>query len=126
MALATLEHANITVANVDRSAQLLVDLFDWQVRWKGASKDGGTTAHVGTDNHYIALYSKGANGVMGNSYETVGGLNHIGVVVEDLDAMEARVVALGYQPHNHADYEPGRRFYFEDHDGVEYELIQYE
>ncbi|HBR42432.1 MAG TPA: glyoxalase, partial [Sulfitobacter pontiacus] len=31
-----------------------------------------------------------------------------------------------FTPVNHADYEPGRRFYFRDHDGVEYELVQYD
>ena len=126
MPLASLEHANITVTDVDRSAQFLIDLFGWTIRWKGPSIGGGFTAHVGTEDQYIALYSKGAKDATVDSYETIGGLNHIGVVVDDLDAMEARVVALGYEPKNHADYEPGRRFYFDDHDGIEYELVQYD
>ncbi|WP_114009885.1 VOC family protein [Cohaesibacter intestini] len=126
MAPASLEHANITVANLERSTQMLIDLFGWHVRWKGPSKDGGTTAHVGSDDQYIALYSKGSDSTMDNTYETIGGLNHIGVVVDNLDAMEAKVKALGYQTHNHGDYEPGRRFYFDDHDGIEFELVQYD
>ncbi len=126
MTKAMLEHANITVSDVDRSAQLLIDLFGWHVRWKKKKKGGGTTAHVGNDDQYIAVYSKGPKQSQGDTYDTLGGLNHIGVVVEDVDAMEARVTDLGYTPHNHGDYEPGRRFYFEDHDGVEYELISYD
>lgn len=55
----------------------------------------------------------------------VGGLNHVGVVVADLDATEARVKAQGFATHSHADYEPGRRFYFNDDAGIEYEVIQY-
>jgi predicted enzyme related to lactoylglutathione lyase len=56
----------------------------------------------------------------------LNGLNHIGVVVADLEATEARVKAAGYVPENHADYEPGRRFYFHDHNGVEIEVVSYE
>jgi catechol 2,3-dioxygenase-like lactoylglutathione lyase family enzyme len=52
-------------------------------------------------------------------------LNHIGVQVDDLDATEARVIAAGLLPFSHADYEPGRRFYFLDPDGIEYEVVSY-
>ena len=64
--------------------------------------------------------------VITSSYDTTGALNHIGVTVDDLDAAETLVKAQGFTPVNHADYEPGRRFYFRDHDGVEYELVQYD
>jgi catechol 2,3-dioxygenase-like lactoylglutathione lyase family enzyme len=60
-----------------------------------------------------------------NDYKTVGGMNHIGVVVEDLDAVEAKVAAAGFETFNHGDYEPGRRFYFYDHDGIEFEVVSY-
>ena len=35
------------------------------------------------------------------------------------------VVAAGLTPFSHADYEPGRRFYFLDPDGIEYEVVSY-
>ena len=50
-------------------------------------------------------------------------LNHVGLVVDDLAAAEA--VAAGLVPFNHADYEPGRRFYFFDWDGIEFEVASY-
>lgn len=53
-------------------------------------------------------------------------MNHLGVVVDDLDAVEAKVEALGFKSHRHADYDPGRRFYFYDADGVEIEVVQYD
>ena len=31
----------------------------------------------------------------------------------------------GLEPFSHGDYEPGRRFYFLDPDGIEYEVISY-
>ena len=42
-----------------------------------------------------------------------------------IDATEEQVRKAGFEPHNHADYEPGRRFYFLDRDGVEFEVISY-
>jgi hypothetical protein len=41
------------------------------------------------------------------------------------NAAEARVIAAGLRPFSHADYEPGRRFYFLDPDGIEYEVVSY-
>ena len=89
----------------------------------------GYTVHIGTETSYIAVYS-GSNPAQtvpkeDASYETRGALNHIGVVVDDLDAVEAKVTALGLKAHSHADYEPGRRFYFHDPDGVEIEVVSY-
>ena len=41
MTNAFLEHVNVTVADADQTAALLVDLFDWQIRWSGPARDGG-------------------------------------------------------------------------------------
>ena len=83
--------------------------------------------HIGNDTQYVALFTppEGANSGV-SSYHTTGGLNHIGIVVNDLEAAEVVVKAQGFTPKNHADYNPGRRFYFHDHDGIEYELVQYD
>jgi len=105
---------------------MLCEIFDWRLRWQGPAKAGGYTRHVGTDSSYIAVYqtAPGACGPVGR--EANGRLNHIAVVVPDLDVVERRVKWLGLTPHSHADYEPGRRFYFHDHDGIEYEVVSYE
>lgn len=121
-----LEHVNVTVSDPDKTAKNLCDLFGWQIRWKGPSIHGGTTIHVGADASYLAIYSmekmkKGRD----DTYSTVGGLNHIAVVVDDLDLIEKKVAAAGFEAHSHADYEPGRRFYFLDTDGLEFEVVSY-
>lgn len=122
----TLEHLNVTVRDPDATASLLGRLFGWHVRWRGEAKLGGLTVHVGTDDQYLAIYSLDRNAASSpESYRNVGGLNHIGVVVEDLDAAEARILAEGLATHTHGDYEPGRRFYFDDPDGIEYEVVSY-
>ncbi|WP_322865227.1 VOC family protein [Aquicoccus sp. G2-2] len=123
---AKLEHVNVTVSDLERSVALVQDLFGWQVRWRGGAIHGGESAHMGDTDTYVALYQHAhQSGVKQDNYTTTGGLNHIGVLVEDLDAVEAKVKAAGLTPYNHADYEPGRRFYFDDHDGTEWEVVSY-
>jgi len=124
--MARLEHVNITVSDPDRTAAMLCDLFDWHVRWKGDSINGGRSMHVGTDDQYLAIYRPGGDTrSKENSYLTAGGLNHVAVVVDDLDEIEARVRACGFEPGSFGDYDPGRRFYFWDHDNIEFEVVSY-
>lgn len=121
-----LEHVNITVPDPEASAAVLCDIFGWHVRWSGEAKDNGHTVHVGEEGSYLALYAPDkALAPMGNTYGQVAGLNHVGVEVDDIGATEAKVKAAGYEPHSHADYEPGRRFYFDGPDGIEFEVVQY-
>ena len=131
MAEAILEHVNMTASDPARTADRLCSLFGWRIRWQGDAINGGHTIHVGGEGSYIAIYTCGdATGEAGSigtdSYSTPGGLNHIGIVVDDLDAAETRVLEAGYETFSHADYEPGRRFYFRDHDDVEFEVVSYQ
>ncbi len=127
MAAGRIEHVNVTVSDPQATAAMLGDVFGWKLRWQGDAISGGFTVHVGTDEDYIAVYSgpSGRQTPAQDSYAQLGGLNHVGVVVDDLEACEARVRAAGFSPRNHADYEPGRRFYFHDGDGIEYEVVSY-
>ena len=122
----TLEHVNVTVTDAHKTAEMAMRLFDWHIRWEGEAIHGGYTIHVGSDDNYVAIYQmKDQTPAPVSNYAHTGGLNHIGVVVDDLDAVEERVKAEGLVPMNHGDYEPGRRFYFDDHDGVEWEVVSY-
>lgn len=126
MSKGRLEHVNITVSDPQKTADLLCDLFDWHIRWQGTAIHGGHTIHVGSDDDYLAVYSQGKlDERSDDTYTTRGGLNHVGVVVGDLDAVEERVKKAGFKTHSHADYEPGRRFYFHDADGIEFEVVSY-
>lgn len=121
-----LEHANITVSNLTETVRWMEQVFGWKVRWEGPSIYDGSTVHIGGADSYLALYqSPNALAKPVDSYNTRAALNHLAVVVDDLDTVEARVKDAGFEPRSHADYEPGRRFYFEDADGVEYEVVQY-
>ncbi|MEO8531695.1 MAG: VOC family protein, partial [Deltaproteobacteria bacterium] len=122
-----LEHVNLTVSDPLAFAAVLSDLFDWKIRWQGTAISGGFSVHVGGEDSYVAIYKPPGEVVATSnvSYETVGGLNHLGVVVDDLEAVEAHVIAAGYKAHSHANYEPGRRFYFDGPEGVEIEVVSY-
>lgn len=127
MAQSRLEHANITVSDVQRTTTYLQNIFGWKKRWEGASIYNGYSVHVGNDDSYLALYqAPKIDGQTNDSYKNIGGLNHLAIVVGDLDEVENRVKSAGFTPQSHADYEPGRRFYFDDHDGIEIEVVQYD
>lgn len=122
-----LEHINLSVADAYATADVLCRAFGWTIRWQGKTSDGGWDAvHVGGEDSYIALFAVPADaGGPPRRYSRHGTLNHIGLVVDDLSAAEARVRKAGFTPHAHHDYAPGRRFYFEGPDGIEYEVVSY-
>jgi catechol 2,3-dioxygenase-like lactoylglutathione lyase family enzyme len=124
MAQNFIEHVNITVSNPEKSAAMLIDLFDWHIRWRGSPSMGGETIHVGNDQFYLAIYALNPGDDL-CGHQKGAPLNHIGIVVDDLDEVERRVIAQGLTPFSHGDYEPGRRFYFFDRDGIEFEIVNY-
>lgn len=126
MSRGRIEHVNLSVTDPQRSAELMRDLFGWHIRWQGPSMLGGQTIHVGNDSDYLALYSNEAVRTADRQFAKGAPLNHVGVVVDDLDAVEAKVVAAGLEPFSHGDYEPGRRFYFFDWNHIEFEVVSYE
>ncbi len=121
-----LEHVNLTVSDPDAAAQTLTEIFNWRIRWSGPSMDDGRTVHVGGQRSYVAFYSASAQPAdVESSYRTRGAVNHVAVVVDNLEEIEKRVVAAGLSPHSHQTYEPGSRFYFDDREGIEYEVVSY-
>ena len=123
MATGRLEHANISVTDPERSAALLKDMLGWEERWRGPSLQSGRSVHVGAEHDYIALYT--GDHVKGD-FAKGHPLNHVAFTVDDLGAAEKVVIAHGLKPFGHDDYEPGRRFYFFDWDGIEFEVVSYE
>ena len=122
MSQGRIEHVNLTVTDIERVAGLFVKLLGWTQRWRGPAMNGGETMHVGDETAYLALYTD-----RGDHSDQAKGrpLNHVGLLVDDLDAAERVVLEHGLHPFNHGDYEPGRRFYFFDWDGIEFEVVSY-
>src|SRR5687768_18529140 len=83
MSQGRIEHVNLTVTDIERSAALFEKLLGWRQRWRGAALDEGESIHIGEDTSYLALYTDRrdhAGQVKGRP------LNHVGLKVDDLDA----------------------------------------
>jgi catechol 2,3-dioxygenase-like lactoylglutathione lyase family enzyme len=123
-AAARLEHVNISSSDCDRLADFLARLTGWTRRWEGPAMNDGRTIHLGDDRAYLAIYTHA---------DTAGGfakgtpMNHIGIVVMDIERAERLVEREGLTPFNQGQYDPGpRSFYFMDWDGIEFEIVAYE
>ncbi|MDH3529803.1 MAG: VOC family protein, partial [Acidobacteriota bacterium] len=54
------------------------------------------------------------------------GINHIGFVVEDIEALTSRLSEAGFKENMRDDSHPSRkRTYYYDADGNEYEFVEY-
>ena len=122
------EHSNMTVKDLDKTTEfLLLALPDWRIR---GGSDGGDRRwrHVGNDTSYIALEEAREPGDLRTirKFYRQEGINHIGIVVEDVDAVTARLEAAGFT-HSIPTKVNGfrKRTYFYDSDTVEWEFIQY-
>ncbi len=122
---AFIEHVNLSVSDPARSAALMIALFGWHIRWQGTAADGGHTIHVGSDTAYLALYQAANTDHTPLVHSKGQPLNHVGIQVDDLTAVDAACRTAGLVPFGHDDYEPGRRFYMVDFDGIEFEIVSY-
>ena len=123
-----LEHANITVRDIDDSLAFYRTLFDFKVRWRGQVPGEHQATiramHIGDDDMYLALFEAEKPGRAPVDY-TASGINHIGFVVEDIEPYRQRLKELRVDIHFEPSYDPGNRIYFYDPDGVEIELVAY-
>ncbi len=117
-----LEHANIRVKNIDKTVKFLMTAFpDFRVR--GGQRDAGDNwVHIGTDDTYLALSEDDRDEIRQGP-----GLNHIGFVIDDTEALRKRLENAGYRegyipPVSHPHH---KRTYFHDDNGMEWEFVQY-
>ncbi|HIP32181.1 MAG TPA: VOC family protein [Crocinitomicaceae bacterium] len=120
-----LEHANITVKNLQRSIHFFQTAFPhFKIRTKG--NETREWVHLGDDNTYIAINQfDGENILERENYDDLG-INHIGFVVEDVDLIAKQLLDTGYKRDYPRQEEKFRtREYFADDDGNEFEFVQY-
>lgn len=115
-----LEHANLSVGSIDAMLKFLTAAFpECRVRGRG-EQDGVPWAHVGVDNSYVALTE------VGRPAPEVGDLNHLGYVVDDVEAVAQRLAAAGFREGFQSPPHPFRkRRYFHDSDDREWEFVEY-
>ena len=127
-----LEHANITVKSLEAAKSFLALAFpDFEERGRGylhGDPKGGVWCHFGTDDTYVALQENSDHSPRQDTPYTHDGINHIGFVVEDLEALMSRLREAGYEPTDASALEGHpwrRRAYFIDDNAFEWEFVEY-
>jgi catechol 2,3-dioxygenase-like lactoylglutathione lyase family enzyme len=124
-----LEHANITVIDVDEAIRFLQTAMpDWKVRADVSSEESDCRrwVHLGTDTTYLAIEDRGATQKGPHEPYVNPGVNHLGFVVKDVDAVSKRLTDAGYSEGLSSPDNPNRRrIYFFDKEGNEYEFVEY-
>lgn len=120
-----LEHANITVNNLESSVIFFKTAFpDFEIRGGGES-NGRKWIHLGNEITYIALNESVEQQMTTKDYSNYG-INHLGFVVEDVEIIAEQLLAAGFKRDYPKQIEKYRiRDYFADADGNEYEFVQY-
>jgi catechol 2,3-dioxygenase-like lactoylglutathione lyase family enzyme len=125
---ARLDHANLTVRDVDEAVRFLrAALPEFRVRAEGKSWKGTRWVHVGTDDVYVALYQASSESAeRWVPYDGKPGTNHLGFEVDDAAALRERMRAAGYEDTTVPNRHPyRRRVYFHDREGNDWEFVQY-
>ena len=124
-----LEHANITVLDIDRAVQFLTTAFphfkvrgggegdhgDWQKKW----------VHLGSDETYIAIEQTTLTQQFDRDTAMQTGINHVGFVVDDVDDIQAKMAKAGYKSAQAEEHRYRKRLYVSDSDGITWEFVQY-
>ncbi len=120
-----LEHANMTVNNLEQSVHFFQTAFpDFVVRG-GGEMNGRKWIHLGNNTTYIAINQTIEPQVITKNYAS-SGFNHVGFVVEDVTEIADRLLEAGYKRDYPTQVEQYRiREYFIDADGNEFEFVQY-
>jgi hypothetical protein len=127
-----IEHANITVGSTEEAIRFLGTAFpDFKVRGKGFLGGGestGTWTHFGNDETYLALQENAESSGRSDLTYTNDGINHMGFVIEEMDALVDRMADEGYHPSDASamgGHPYRRRAYFKDENGFEWEFVEY-
>lgn len=129
MTTATLEHVNLTVNDLQTTLRFIqTALPGWQVRGQGHMDWFGKPIqwlHVGTASQYLALQSGGDSQALDwQGHQT--GVKHVGLVVDDLEAVVARLNEAGFALDHWGGSSAYRRSaYFVEPGSVQFEFMQY-
>jgi catechol 2,3-dioxygenase-like lactoylglutathione lyase family enzyme len=132
--ICALEHANLSVTDVDAHVKFWLTAFP-HFRVRGGGVVGNYAwepqwVHVGTDHLYMTFSTVAPDydeTKVHRPYQGRPGLNHLCWVVDDLDGVRARLDAAGYRTRERGvQATPYRkRFYAVDPDGNDWEFVQY-
>jgi len=124
-----IEHVNITVPDIDEAIRfILIVAPDFKVRRDEVAREGYRWVHIANDDYYFALQEPhpGAEPQQPRAPYRNFGMNHIALVVDNVDDVESELIAAGYQRSIDTPIEKFRkRRYFFDRFGFEWELVEY-
>ena len=117
-----LEHIHVNVNSLATSERFLTAaLPEFTSRGGGESEIYGRWLHLGTESSYIALTEvEGA--------EPMRHLRHIGVQVDDVEALIERLRSVGIEPSDASELDSHphrRRVYYVDGNGLDWEFVEY-
>ena len=120
-----LEHANITVRNLQEAIKFFQTAFP-HFKIRGGGNELREWVHLGDEHTYLALnQAKQHDSKAIKNYDIIG-VNHLGFVVEDVEKIANNLLRNGYKRDFPKEVEQFRiRDYFADADGNQYEFIQY-
>lgn len=120
-----LEHANITVNNLESAVDFFTTAFP-HFKIRGGGKGDREWIHLGDDDTYLALNQTTLTQTpQDKNYNRIG-INHLGFVVKDVEEIAQRLLKKGYLRDYPKQVEKYRiRDYFADAGGNQYEFVQY-
>ena len=124
-----LDHVNVTVVDIERSAEFLRIAFPhFRTRGGGEADDDGMRSawmHLGTDEAYVCLNQTTLVKQVDRDGSKETGINHVGFIVDDVDALLGKYETAGFKC-SMMDEQPSRkRLYVTDLDGIVWEFVQY-
>jgi hypothetical protein len=123
-----LEHANLTVKNIDAVIQFITTaLPTWAIRGQGSMDWFGKRIrwlHVGTATCYLALQDGGeGEGLKWTGHRV--GMKHLGMVVPSLAAVTDRLAAAGYPMDHWGGTHPHRKSAYFTAEELQFEFVEY-
>lgn len=117
-----LEHVHLGVKSLAKTETFLkAALPEFSRRGSGYTEGYGNWVHIGGDDNYIALTETDVE-------PDSRFLRHVGLVVDDVDAVISRLEEVGQSPSDASalDSHPfRRRAYYQDGNGIHWEFVQY-
>ncbi len=119
-----LEHVNLSCKDLEASQDFYQALFpDWYIRAEDRH-DQRPWVHLGDDQFYICLNHTPNLRRVHAIYENIG-VNHVGFVINNGEAIKARLEENKIEYYTLTAPETKYRIYVSDPDGNEIELVEY-
>lgn len=123
------DRADLTVVDAERAAESLRIALPWFRARGGADGEFGDmkTAwmHLGMDDAYVSLNQTSAAEVAEREGSKQTGINHVGFIVDDVDALLGRYGPLEFRWSLVDESSSRKRLHATDPDGIMWQFVRY-